>query len=161
MARESKDREDLFAEATALVERVEFSIPAFADRIVAGFRRDGGLSLFFGAETVYQFNSSGELRRAFATGLIYKAERRQLVSLSRVQSEQGVELLRHDLAPAEQLQFLDHLQRDLEPLRVALHDRAVVTHRQVPPDRDVLDRLIICLGRMAGTIAIAASPRSG
>src|SRR5688572_26999220 len=69
MSRRESDREDLLREATALVERVELLVPGEGEPVVAGFRRDGSLSVFFGPEAVYQFNSAGELRRAFAGGL--------------------------------------------------------------------------------------------
>ena len=63
MAHDDGHREDLSAEATALVRRAEFVAPA-ADRpndespLVAGFRRDGSLSVYFGEDPVYQFNPS-------------------------------------------------------------------------------------------------------
>src|SRR5688572_18570527 len=65
MARQEQDREDILREATALVERVELLIPEFPEPIVAGFRRDGSASFFFGADPVLQFNAQGKLRRAF------------------------------------------------------------------------------------------------
>src|SRR5437870_346539 len=122
MAQRETDREDLLAEATALVERVELSIESpsnadFAaslatrgtkhDPIVAGFRRDGSLSIFFGGDPVYQFNARGELRRAFVNGLLYKAVQGKLAALRRVRSADETQLVRHDLTPAETVQFLD------------------------------------------------------
>src|SRR5204863_2544475 len=77
MAREESSREDLLREATALVERIEL-IPngSTSDgRIVAGFRRNGALSVFFGEDPVYQFNAAGELRRAYTDGKLLKADR--------------------------------------------------------------------------------------
>ena len=70
MARDESDREDLLREATALVERIELAPADAADdeHIVAGFRRDGALSIYFGADPVYHFNSAGELRRAYCDG---------------------------------------------------------------------------------------------
>jgi hypothetical protein len=88
MARQPEDREDLLAEATALVERAELRLPGDARTIVAGFRATGCGSLFFGADPVYQFNSARQLRRAFVGGELYKAERGQLVALTRA-SEGG------------------------------------------------------------------------
>ncbi len=70
MARDESSREDLLREATALVERIELVPHAtdpliaasdlFDKHIVAGFRRDGALSVFFGEDPVYHFNAEGE-----------------------------------------------------------------------------------------------------
>ena len=51
MAKEERDREDIFREATALVERVELSgIVGQAEPVVIGFRRNGCGSIYFGVE---------------------------------------------------------------------------------------------------------------
>ena len=57
MAREEHARENLIAEATALVERVELLLAGLPEPVVAGFRPDGSASLFFADDPVYQFNS--------------------------------------------------------------------------------------------------------
>jgi hypothetical protein len=41
---------------------------------IAGFRTSGS-DFFFGAEPVYQFNTAGELRRAYCDDLLIKASR--------------------------------------------------------------------------------------
>src|ERR1700704_5517811 len=99
MAREESSREELLREATALVERVEL-IPnvAISDgHIVAGFRRNGALSVFFGEDPVYQFNAAGELRRAYTNGKLLKADRGRLAALQRVRTQNEVQLVRHEL----------------------------------------------------------------
>ncbi len=93
MDRQQSDREDLLAEATALVERIELVLPGYAEPIVAGFRASDCASLFFGTDPVYQFNSQRQLRRAFVDGLLYKAECGRLVSLTRTQNVLAVELI--------------------------------------------------------------------
>ena len=45
MARREQDREDILAEATALVERVELQIAGETDPIVVGFRRNPATAL--------------------------------------------------------------------------------------------------------------------
>src|SRR5687767_14012240 len=116
MAREESNREDLFREATALVERIELvpklakstasTITAGDEPIVAGFRTDGALSSFFCADPVYQFNAAGELRRAYCDGLLFKAVNGRLVSLRRERNEQEVQLARHELSDIEQEEFV-------------------------------------------------------
>ena len=91
MARDESSREDLLREATALVERIELRITAPIsaahdrdDHVVVGFRANGAASFFFGDDPVYQFNSAGQLRRAYCGGLLFKATHGRLVSLQRV-----------------------------------------------------------------------------
>jgi hypothetical protein len=158
MARQEQDREDLLAEATALVERARFAAPPYEAPVVAGFRRDGGLSIFLGANLVYQFNSAGQLRRALSGGLLYKADRGGLSSLRRVRTEQRTDLVCHDLSPAEVASFLDRLREHLAALRRALAAGECDLDGQVPGDRDVLGRLRHWLGQHAGPIKIACAP---
>jgi hypothetical protein len=73
MARDETKREDLLAEATALVERIQI-VSQSAGTITAGFRANGALSLFFDEDPAYHFNSAGELRRAYCAGLLIKAD---------------------------------------------------------------------------------------
>ena len=51
MARHEEDREDLLAEATALVERAELVVEGAAESVVIGFRRDGCASIYCGCNT--------------------------------------------------------------------------------------------------------------
>src|SRR5262245_41173967 len=109
MARDESEREDLLAEATALVERVEivprrtlareYGAVLETGSIVAGFRANGAMSLFLGEDPVYQFNAAGQLRRAFVNGRLYKAVGGRLVQLERIRQPQLVELRRHDMTP--------------------------------------------------------------
>src|SRR5258705_63721 len=61
MARQESDREDLLREATALVQRVELVVAGYDEPVVCGFRRGGSVSLVFGGEPVYQFNTANQL----------------------------------------------------------------------------------------------------
>src|SRR5687767_10093010 len=120
MARRESDREDLLREATALVERAEVSIRGHEEPIVAGFRRDGSASFYFGGDPVYQFNTACELRRAYIGGLLYKAERGRLVALRRERSETEVVLHRTEIPDDESAALLDGLQNRLTRLHNAL-----------------------------------------
>ena len=112
------------------------------EHVVAGFRADGALSIFFGADPVYHFNAAGELRRAYCDGLLFKAERGRLVSLERVRQENEVQLVRHELSDAEQAAFLADDERAAArvggAMRGELHWSSV---GQVPADADVLGRV--------------------
>ncbi|HEV3004380.1 MAG TPA: hypothetical protein VGX78_07950 [Pirellulales bacterium] len=165
MARREQDREDLLAEATALVERVELAAVGFDEPIVAGFRRDGSASVYFGADPAYHFNSHGELRRAYVAGLLYKAEQvsqarqRRLIALERRRAAGEVQLVRHELDDGETARFLDALFRRLTALGEALHKGQYRVVGQVPGDADVVARLRDWLARLPTPVAIATSPR--
>jgi hypothetical protein len=151
MAREESSREDLLGEATALVERIEIvprapaapapMHPTAETPIVAGFRAEGGLSVFFGEDPVYQFNADGELRRAYCAGTLLKAVRGRLVALTRERAEHRTQLLRHELTDEEHAEFLAGLTVRLQELAASLATSHFDVRGQVPVDADVLGRL--------------------
>jgi hypothetical protein len=162
MALQESDREDLLREATALVERIEFgaSDNAAAEPVVAGFRSDGALSIFFGQDPVFQFNAAGKLRRAYAGGLLLKAERGKLVSLRRVRQSNQVQLVSHHLSEDEQLVFVADMHYRLREFLTRLNTGRLTPTGQVPADSDVLGRVKNWLAEHE-LIAIAQSPRVG
>jgi hypothetical protein len=161
MARIESDREDLLREATALVERVELSWvddEGSTSTLVAGFRKDGALSLFFGADPVYQFNAAGELRRAFRDGLLYKAVGGRLVSLDRVRTEVEVQLLRRELTADQERAFIQIMRSKLEALAILLERDNYTIVGQVPSTAEVTSKLREWLGEH-DDVTIADSPR--
>jgi hypothetical protein len=159
MARQESDREDLLREASALVERIEL-LPkgsASADRVVAGFREERALSLFFGADPVYQFNTAGQLRRAYVGGLLFKAAGGRLASLRRERRPNEVQLVRHDLSEDEQAVFVAEMHYRLRELVSQLSGDRFVVVGQVPPEADVLGRVRAWLATHEW-IPIAESP---
>lgn len=120
MARHEADREDLLREATALVDRVELRTNDEPEPVVVGFRRSGCGSVYFGAEPVYQFNSSGQLRRAYQDGQLLKAEAGRLIGLTRCRTANQVQLLRRAWDAESTTAFLLDARRRLERLRQAL-----------------------------------------
>lgn len=155
MARESQDREDLLAEATALVERVELVIAGEAQPVIAGFRRDGCLSLFFGPDPVYQFNTQHALRRAFVGGRLFKAEKGRLVALDRRREAGALHLVRHELDETQTEQFLSDMNSRLAWLREALSDHRYAVAGQVPTDSSVTERVQDWLAKHVGTVRVA------
>jgi hypothetical protein len=160
MAREESDREDLLAEATALVERAELLTLNDGIAVVAGFRRDGAASFFFGADPVYQFNSQGQLRRAFRHGKLIKAEQGRLVSLTRVRTETESQLVRHELTRSETRTLLADLDDRLNELSQRVRERRFQLVGQVPAEVDVVGRIERWLDSR-GEATIAESPRVG
>lgn len=161
MARQESDREDLLHEATALVERIKI-VPRGGgddDHIVAGFRGNGALSIFFGADPVYQFSESGKLRRAYVEGLLYKAIRGQLVSLRRVRHSDRVELTSHELDPSEMNALLAGMRGRIAALQITISCGEYAIVGQAPADADVLGRLMKWLDEHEH-VSIAARPNA-
>jgi hypothetical protein len=158
MARLPEERENLIAEATALVERVEFRCGE-AESMVAGFRADGAASLFFGVDPVYQFNARGELRRAFVAGQLLKAQSGALVEMTRTRAGGQVQLVARKLAPAEQQTLLTELARRLRDLETALATTAPHVEAEVPAGSDVVGRLRQWLAEL-GEIKVANAPNA-
>jgi hypothetical protein len=159
MRRES-DREDLLREATALVERAEFLVQGEGEPVVAGFRRDGSLSIFFGPDPVHQFNSAGELRRAYVGGLLYKAEGDSLVELRRERSEAEVALVRRELDAEETAAWLTTARSRLAQLGQALSRGEFQLVGQVPANADVAGRVRDWLSALPATLPVAKSPHA-
>ena len=155
MSRRESDRENLLSEATALVERAEFTLIDDRDSIVVGFRRDGSASLYFGADPVFQFNTAGELRRAYIGGLLYKAERGRLVALHRERSETEVALVRSEVSDEQAASLLADLKTRLSQLHSALTSGSFTLVGQVPADAEVINRISNRLAGVPATISIA------
>ncbi len=160
MARQEEDREDLLAEATGLAERIELELAGCGASLVAGFRRSDCASFFFGPDPVYQFNSQRQLRRVFAGGVLYKAERGRLVSLTRTRDGGRLELVASEVAPAEQTRLLSEMAARFEQLREALAGGDFKILGQVPAGADVVGRVRVWLDAAGSAIDIAASPHA-
>jgi hypothetical protein len=160
MARQETDREDLLREATALVERMELLVDGCGEPVVAGFRRDGAASFYFGAEVVCQFNSAGQLRRAYLNGLLYKAELGRLASLRRERGPTEVVLARVDLSAAETAAIVSQLRLRLQTLQAALASGSYRVVGQVPADADIVSRIVEWLAARGQQIEIASRPNA-
>lgn len=161
MAKQESEREDLLREATALVERIELA-PSEAEsgeHVVIGFRSGGALSIYFGSDPAYHFNSGGQLRRAYCGGLLFKAEQGRLVSLDRVRRENEVQLMRHDLRDDEQAKSLADMFARLRELVQQCELHTLITVGQVPAGADVLSRTLTWLSQL-GEVRIAESPHA-
>ncbi|MFM7070692.1 MAG: hypothetical protein ACKO38_02725 [Planctomycetota bacterium] len=158
MAQQEQDREDLLREATALVERVELRVMGFAEPIVAGFRRSGECSVYFGADPVYQFNGAGELRRAYVDGRLVKAERGELVFLRRERSAGQSFLVREEIAADVSAARLRIAAEQLDQLRAQLAAGQFQLIGQVPIAVDVVVRLRGWLDRLPCPLRVAAAP---
>lgn len=171
MARNEQDREDLLREATALVERVELRArhqeaaregqsSVTPEPVVIGFRRDGAISFFFGADPVYQFNAQGELRRSFYRGKLIKAEQGRLVELERQREPGAILLLRREL-PDGAIPWLADVRQQLHELAEQLGSDAYEIVGQVPPEADILGRVRSWLAQLPVNLPVARRPHAG
>lgn len=145
MARDEADREDLMAEATALRERIELTLPGEEGPVVSGFRDDGRFSVYFGSDPVFHFDADGGLRRAFVNGDLYRSQRHTLARLTRTRTGTEVALVRHDLEPGELEDFLVRMEQRLAGLQSALEQDTARVVRQVPAEVDLRPRLVHAL----------------
>lgn len=159
MARQESDREDLMREATALQRRAEFRVAGFADTVIAGYRRDGALSIYFGPDPCYHFDRSGRLRRAFIRGHLYRTQGDSLSRLTRVRTAKLVELQRHDLTAAELAQWLADVSAELRRLHAALPD--AVCLQEVPINGDMQASLSLALASLLQSPVRLAPPIAG
>lgn len=156
MSRHETDREDLIAEATALQARVELQVPGAAAPVVAGFHRDGRLSIYFGPDPVYHFDMQGRLRRAFVDGNLYRSRGDTLSRLTRERTATATNLLRHDLGTDELSSFLSAMWSTLKELQRQFEEGGTVVLRQVPPEADVVGRVRRTLGDLCTEILAPA-----
>jgi len=161
VAKQEQDREDLLREATALVERAEIAADSLPEPVTFGFRKDGCASFYFGADPAYHFNTAGELRRAYIDGRLLKAERGRLVSLERRRAEGEVQLMRHELAPAQAEELLQSMGRHLRRLQEVLDSGRYQLVGSVPEDADVCSRALAWLEQLQEPVTVAARPHAG
>ncbi len=155
MARQEHDREDLLREATALVQRVQWLVAGLPEPVVVGFRRDGCGSIYLGGDEAYHFNTRGALRRAFVSGVLYKAERGTLVAMQRQRRAHAVELCSRRLSAEETAAFLQRMRDRLGGLADAL-----ARGTAVPDEAPLVQRVRVWLPQVLPG-AVAGQPRAG
>ncbi len=138
MARHESDREDLFAEATALVRRAELSGPGHAAPVTFGFRKDGGWSVYFGDDPAYHFDGDSRLKRAFHSGRLYRTQGHTLAELVRERTPNSTLLHRRDLLVAEVNVFHSEMVGRITNLVVQVSQSVAAITRQTPPDDHML-----------------------
>jgi hypothetical protein len=158
MARHESDREDLMQEATGLTRRAEWQVPFFPEPVVAGFKRNGACSVYFGAEPVLQFDTSGGLRRAFFEGCLFRTQGTTLARLRRNRTDSESELLRHDLDESELAAFRVQAASWLYQLLQAIVDGEAIRLRQIPEQGEVvLDLCVLLRQVLSNGLPLAAA----
>ncbi|MGY8769734.1 MAG: hypothetical protein ACKVH8_15050 [Pirellulales bacterium] len=158
MAREESPREDLLKEATGLVRRAEYHIPGFPGSVVIGFRKVGAMSVFLDQDPVYQFNTQGELRRAFVEGLLYKSEDRKLVAMRRERTEGESNLVSHGLDQPTQAAFIQAAADRLRQIETALTTGDFQLIGQVTDTTDVDAEFLAWMNQHGQNLSVAKRP---
>ena len=158
MARFEQDREDLMREATRLLPRASWSTAEIDRRIVTGIRPPGALSVYFGADPVYHFNSRGELRRAFIDGLLWKADRGRLVRMRRARSPEQTLLMATTVEADEQATRLARLQAELATFIDSVKREQTQLIESVGPQADEREYWLSRLTVVAGCLRVANRP---
>jgi hypothetical protein len=147
MARHEADREDLFTEAAGLVRKLEGHFDGSAT-VLAGFRADGVLVVYFDADPMFQLDESGRLRRSYVDGCLYRAQGDTLARLTRLRSDAETRLMRSDLSTEDLAEFRSRLLGWIEPLAAALREgRFTVTRRNPPEDASLEAKIAARLDR--------------
>ncbi len=163
MARHETDREDLMREATALVNRVALRREGTSEETVIGFRTEGTLSIYFGTELVYQFNTDHELRRGYYKGCLLKANQRLLVSMRRNRESGSLQLLSTTWDSQQTQRFLEQVQLDLRQLAEEIRTQRsavidfVAFQQEVQADSLLSDFCHWCDQHLTG-VRVALSP---
>ncbi|MCA9041177.1 MAG: hypothetical protein KDA65_12565 [Planctomycetaceae bacterium] len=156
MAFQESDREDLMQEATALVDRIELKLSAEGEAVIAGYRRNGSLSLFFGADPVYHFDQEMRLKRAYLAGFLFRTQGSTLARLERVRTvnpqtnQMRTELHRHDLTSEELEHFQIQALSRLSGLQDELEMGAFEVQRQVSGEANLIGKISGDLMRIIG-----------
>jgi hypothetical protein len=158
MARSPSDREDLLREATALLARGEIALVGQPEPVVAGFRRDGAASFYFGSDPVVQFDLALRVRRGFYHGDLLKAEQGRLVALTRHRTATETQLLREEWTDEQTGLYLADMRGRLVELTDQLKRRAARIIGAVPSVDDVIPRLQEWLAALPASLDVANSP---
>lgn len=120
MARQSADRDDLFADLTACSARWELNWSLSEQSLVVGLRENGWLTVYFDQDCYYQFNVQGQLRRAYRDGELYRSQGTTLARLKRERNANESLLLRADLNVRELQQFRKEMSAAFQHILVEL-----------------------------------------
>jgi hypothetical protein len=137
-------------EATALIRRVELTYPGRAknENVIAGFRKQGQLALYFGADPVFQFDDRHRLRRAYGEGFLYRTQGHTLARLTRERTAEETLLLRHDLNTDELDEFRKSAKQQLNELHQALLSEEVRVIAEIPIETGTLSDIEIALAEI-------------
>ncbi len=133
MAREIHEREDLLRDARNLEPRAQLRLGDGERETVVFFGfRGNALSLYFDGDPVYQFNSAGELRRAFVDDVVINAEDGRLVGMRRERTAEAVTLKSALLSRDAEQTLLNDLANKVASLAQAIDADRFTLDGEVP-----------------------------
>ena len=142
MAHHEQDREDIMAEAVALIRRVEFrwTQKEAEEPVVAGFKRSGHFSIYFGQDPAYHFDVDGLLRRAYRSGFLYRTQGSTLARMHRERDSSATTLVRVDLDATLLEEFRQELLNRFKGVTDHVDDLEIVD--QHPGNESVITSVI-------------------
>jgi hypothetical protein len=126
MAIEERDREDLLRDGKMMPLRGETKIDGKA--VVVGFRKGVQMSLYCGADPVFQFNADHQLRRVFFDGQRYAAQNGKLVLLIRETIGGRVTFAKHSVSAERESEIKKKLSSWFLRIRQATETSASTWH---------------------------------
>lgn len=160
MAKDASDREDLLREATGFSQRIELQIANVPTSVFCGFRNNGAFSLYWGQETVIQFNTKHELRRGFWRDRMVASYKRHLHWLESEGADR-VRLKRTAFTESESKAFLLVVENCLRELAESLQNQDLVSVvGRVPVDVEVEHEVLAWLQNLPA-VQLAMHPGVG
>ena len=132
-------REDLMRDATAYTRRLMLRSAQPDERIFVGLRQQGGWSIYFGEDPVYQFNDQFKVRRVHFANQNYAATDGKLYWLQRNRLGGRVEIQRTYSADAERRMLADCLNRLQELAAGMLSNSVEIVERLPVDDRELVE----------------------
>ncbi len=155
MAINREIRENLMRDATAYARRLMLQKPQSGEAIFIGVRPQGGWSVYFGEDPVYQFNAQCELRRVHFDDQNYAANDGKLYLLHRARSGGHVEIQRIYSADTERHVLADCHIRLTELAELARSGSAETAERFPVDDVDLVKDLCELISSLVLGIQIA------
>lgn len=133
MAINPEKREDLMLDATAYTRRALYRDSQSGNTFFIGFRQNGGWSVYFDEDPVFQFDAGGKLRRVHFENQNYAAHNGKLCLLERERHGGRIEIQRIYSADAERRVLEDCLKR-LRALAELIPNNDLAEVEQFPLD---------------------------
>lgn len=132
-------RENLMRDATAYTRRLMLRSAQSNEGIFIGLRQQGGWSIYFGEDPVYQFNDQCKVRRVHCANQSYAASDGKLYWLQRNQLGGRVEIQRTYSADTERRLLADCLKCLQELAASMLSNSVEIVERLPVDDREIVE----------------------
>ncbi len=159
MALNEQEREDLLRDGRAMPIRGEILVDS-VDWLV-GFRPQGQVSLYAGADLVFQFNGASQLRRVFVAGERFAAENGRLQRLQTLDRGQRLHLTREPLTDQEQQAIQSRLSCCLDQLEALSRQDVMRWSIEGVSEAEFRVKVLSWLDDMDAVMRIAKSPNAG